>query len=141
MSDNLTPAQRRACMQAVKGKDTTPERIVRSMLHRLGCRFALHRGDLPGKPDIVMPARNHVVFVHGCFWHGHGCARGRRKPATNSPYWRTKIRRNRNRDRRVCAALRRAGWRILIVWECQTRNPIQLGRRLARFLETRNDAR
>lgn len=137
MPDNLTPAQRRACMQAVKGKNTTPERIVRSMLHRLGCRFALHRADLPGKPDIVMPARDAIVFVHGCFWHGHGCARGKRQPTSNAPYWRAKIQRNRNRDRRASAALRCAGWRILIVWECQTRNSVQLGRQLTRFLETR----
>lgn len=137
MADNLTPAQRRACMQAIKGKDTTPERLVRSILHRLGCRFALHRADLPGKPDIVMPARRSVVFMHGCFWHGHGCARGRRMPATNVAYWQTKIQRNRNRDRRTIAALCRAGWRVLVVWECETRNPVQVSRRLAHFIGTR----
>lgn len=134
MPDNLTPAQRRACMQSVKGRDTTPERIVRSMLHRIGCRFALHRADLPGKPDIVMPARNAAVFVHGCFWHGHGCARGKRKPVTNAAYWRAKIQRNRNRDRRDCAALRRSGWRVRIVWECQAKDPIKLANRLSDFL-------
>jgi DNA mismatch endonuclease (patch repair protein) len=137
MPDNLTPVQRRACMQAVKGRDTTPERIVRSILHRLGCRFALHRADLPGKPDIVMPSRRAVVFVHGCFWHGHGCARGRRRPVTNAPYWRAKIQRNRNRDRRTIAGLGRAGWRVLIVWECETRKPVELGQRLVRFLGIR----
>ena len=134
MPDNLTPAQRRACMQAVKGRDTTPERIVRSVLHRLGCRFALHRFDLPGKPDIVMPARRRIVFVHGCFWHGHGCAHGRRKPATNCAYWRAKIAGNRERDRRTSAAIRRDGWRVLIVWECQSHDRGRLTGRLRRFL-------
>lgn len=136
MPDNLTPAQRRACMQAVKGRDTTPERLVRSILHRVGCRFAFHRADLPGKPDIVMPARRCVVLVHGCFWHGHTCARGRRKPATNARYWRTKIDRNRGRDRGVATVLRRDGWRVLVVWECEIRPGRRdaLKRRLSRFL-------
>lgn len=136
MPDNLTPAQRRACMQAVKGKDTTPERIVRSVLHRLGCRFALHRADLPGTPDIVMTSRRRIVLVHGCFWHGHVCRRGSTGPSTNVSYWRAKIKRNQERDQRNIAALRRAGWRVLIVWECETRDPVVLGRRLTSFLKT-----
>jgi DNA mismatch endonuclease (patch repair protein) len=123
-------------MQAVKCRDTTPERVVRSMLHRLGCRFALHRSDLPGKPDIVLPARGVIVFVHGCFWHGHGCARGKRKPATNASYWQAKVSRNRTRDYRTLAVLRRSGWRVLVVWECQTREPIKLAGRLLAYLET-----
>lgn len=121
-------------MQAVKGRDTTPERAVRSLLHRLGCRFVLHRADLPGKPDIVMPARRRIVFVHGCFWHGHGCARGRRTPSTNTAYWRAKIARNRERDRELLAALRKDGWRVLVVWECRTRRIDQLNKRFLRFL-------
>jgi DNA mismatch endonuclease (patch repair protein) len=121
-------------MQAAKGRNTTPERVVRSMLHRLGWRFALHRADLPGKPDIVMPARGAVVLVHGCFWHGHWCPHGRRKPATNAAYWQAKITRNRLRDRRTIAALRRNGWRVLVVWECQTREPVELAERLSAFL-------
>lgn len=136
MPENLTPAQRRACMQAVKGKDTTPERIVRSVLHRLGCRFSLHRADLPGTPDIVMAARSRIVFVHGCFWHGHTCPRGRRKPATNARYWRTKIEQNKSRDRRTLPALRLAGWRVLVVWECQTLDPERLAKRLSAFVRT-----
>jgi len=136
MPDDLTKAQRRACMQAVKGRDTTPERAVRSILHRLGCRFALHRADLPGKPDIVMPARRCVVFVHGCFWHGHTCDRGCREPVTNARYWRRKIDRNRARDRRAMAALRRDGWRVFVVWECEIRPGRRdaLKERLFRFL-------
>jgi DNA mismatch endonuclease (patch repair protein) len=121
-------------MAAVKSKDTTPERIVRSVLHRLGCRFALHRADLPGKPDIVMPARGAVVLVHGCYWHMHACKRGRSTPVTNAAFWRTKRERNRRRDRRTVAALRRKGWRVLVVWECQTRNPVRIAERLSAFL-------
>lgn len=134
MTDNLSPAQRRACMTAVKGRNTTPERIVRAILHSLGCRFALHRADLPGKPDIVMPARRRIVLVHGCFWHGHTCARGRRAPVTNARYWRLKIERNRDRDTRTLRALRRAGWNVFVVWECQTRDRAKLAERLAVFL-------
>lgn len=117
--DTLTATQRRKCMAAIRGKDTTPERIVRSVLHRLGCRFALHRADLPGKPDIVMPARGAVVFVHGCYWHMHTCKRGRSTPATNAAFWRAKREKNRQRDRWTVAALRRAGWRVFVVWECE----------------------
>lgn len=134
MADTLTPAQRRKCMAAIHGKDTTPERIVRSVLHRLGCRFTLHRADLPGRPDIVMPARGAVVFVHGCYWHMHTCIRGRSTPATNAAFWRSKRTRNRERDRRTLAMLRRAGWRVLVVWECQTKDRTALTNRLGRFI-------
>ena len=137
MADTLTPAQRRRCMAAIRGKDTTPERIVRSILHRLGCRFAVHRADLPGKPDIVMPARNAVVFVHGCFWHMHACKRGRSTPATNAAFWRAKRERTRTRDRRTLAALRRAGWRVLVVWECRMRDARTLEAGLRKFLSGR----
>lgn len=138
MADNLNPAQRRACMQAVKSSHTTPERLIRSIVHRLGYRFALHRADLPGKPDIVMPARRSIVLVHGCFWHGHQCSRGRREPVTNALYWRMKIERNRRRDRRALTALRRAGWRVLVVWECQIRDRDKLAVRIAGFLSDPN---
>lgn len=134
MADRLTTSQRSACMRAVKSRDTIPERAVRSALHRMGCRFSLHRADLPGKPDIVMPARGAIVFVHGCFWHGHDCRHGKRKPATNAAYWRAKISRNRERDKRTLATLRRGGWRVLVVWECQTRNEAVLTDRLRRFI-------
>jgi len=134
VADILTPQQRRKCMAAIRGKDTRPERIVRSVLHRLGCRFALQRADLPGKPDIVMPARGAVVFVHGCYWHMHACKRGRSTPATNAAFWRAKRAKNRERDRRTLTKVRRAGWRVLVVWECQTSNPSALSRRLSGFL-------
>lgn len=134
MADTLTPAQRHKCMAAIRGKDTTPEKIVRSVIHRLGCRFALHRADLPGKPDIVMPARGLIVLVHGCYWHMHNCKRGRSRPTTNAVFWQAKRARNRVRDRQSLAALRRAGWRVLVVWECQTKNRATLAQCLTSFI-------
>lgn len=133
MTDTLTPAQRRKCMVAIQGKDTKPERIVRSTAHKLGFRFRLHAADLPGKPDLVFRSRRVVVFVHGCYWHMHTCKRGRSTPATNALFWQIKRMTNRARDRRTCAALRRAGWRVLIIWECDTQYPIQVRQRLAHF--------
>ncbi|MGE0481990.1 MAG: very short patch repair endonuclease [Phycisphaerae bacterium] len=127
----MTPAQRRACIQAVKSHDTGPERVVRSVLHSLGCRFSRSPLGLPGSPDVVMPARRTAVFVHGCFWHGHGCARGRRKPATNADYWKAKVARNRARDKRGSAALRRDNWRVVVVWECETHDRAMLRKRLS----------
>ena len=134
MTDTLSRAQRSKCMAAIRGKDTTPERVVRSMLHRLGCRFALHRADLPGKPDIVMSARGRIVLVHGCYWHLHSCKRGRSTPTTNAAFWRAKRTRNCERDRDTVATLRRSGWRVLVIWECQTRDPVRLANRLSSFL-------
>ena len=108
-------------MSCVRSTDTTPERVVRTLVHRLGYRFRLHRRDLPGCPDLVLPAHRTVIFVHGCFWHQHRCRRGRRAPQTNRAYWEAKLARNKRRDRRVRDQLRRLGWRVLIVWECETR--------------------
>lgn len=136
MADTLSRAQRSKCMAAIRGKDTTPERVVRSILHRLGCRFALHRTDLPGKPDIVMPARGLIVLVHGCYWHLHSCKRGRSAPTTNAAFWQTKRTRNRERDRRTISALRGKGWRVLVVWECQTRDRDALAGRLSILIRT-----
>lgn len=121
-------------MRAVKDQDTKPELAIRSFLHRQGYRFRLHRKDLPGSPDLVFVSRRKVVFVNGCFWHGHTCARGARLPKTNRDYWRTKILQNVSRDRRSIASLRRSGWRVLVVWECWLRSPTDLGGRLRRFL-------
>ena len=132
--DTLTPLQRVRCMAAIRSKDTKPELIVRSVAHRMGFRFRLHAADLPGKPDLVFRSRRVVVFVRGCYWHMHPCKRGRSAPTTNAASWRTKRSRNRERDKRTLAALRRAGWRVLVVWECQTRDPVKLARRLSGFL-------
>jgi len=121
-------------MRAVKSRDTTPELAVRKSLFALGYRYRLNRADLPGKPDIVFPGRKTVVFVHGCFWHGHNCARGSREPKSNSDYWRAKIGRNRLRDSLVAGQLAAMGWRVVTVWECETRNEVAMTKRLQRAL-------
>lgn len=123
-------------MSRIRSKDTQPEMVVRRLLHRLGYRYRLHRSDLPGKPDLVFPSRRAVIFVDGCFWHGHGCSIGR-KPKTNRPYWSPKIEGNMLRDARNRRTLRRQGWRVLTVWECATKKGdfSALERRLVRFLE------
>lgn len=132
--DVLTPEQRSRCMAAIKGKDTKPEIAVRSMLDTLKVKYELHRADLPGKPDIVLPRRKKIIFVHGCFWHVHNCRYGRVKPASNPTFWRDKRGKNRLRDRRNRAALRRAGWRLLTVWECWTKQPKKLAEKVVSFL-------
>lgn len=121
-------------MRAVKSSDTAPEKVVRSMVHRLGFRFRLHRNDLPGRPDLVFPRLKKVVFVHGCFWHGHSCARGNRVPNRNQAYWVSKIERNRKRDNEVSRLLRSLGWERHVVWECALKRPALVVSALARFL-------
>ncbi|MEM9296112.1 MAG: very short patch repair endonuclease [Planctomycetota bacterium] len=118
MADVFDPPTRAAVMRAVARRDTTPELIVRRALHRMGYRYRLDAADLPGRPDLVFPARRKVVFVHGCFWHAHHCPRGARIPASRTDYWRAKIDRNRRRDARVAKQLRRMGWSVAVVWEC-----------------------
>lgn len=120
-------------MRAVKSKDTAPEMIVRRLLHSAGFRYRLHRTDLPGCPDLAFPGRRKVIFVHGCFWHGHTCTRGSRVPKANREYWRKKIAGNSKRGKRSARALRQAGWKSLVVWECQLRSE-RLLRRLTDFL-------
>jgi DNA mismatch endonuclease (patch repair protein) len=131
--DRLEPAARRRLMQAVGTRDTGPEMAVRSLLHRMGCRFRLHRRDLPGTPDIVLPRHRCAVFVHGCFWHGHRCRWGR-LPKSRLDYWAPKIEANRARDRRKRAELRAAGWRVLTIWQCELRRPERLADRIGQFL-------
>lgn len=121
-------------MRAVKGRDTSPERLVRRIAHGMGYRFRLHRRDLPGKPDLTFPARRAVVFVNGCFWHGHGCKRGARVPKTNTAYWTAKVARNVARDARHLKRLESEGWRALVLWECELKDGAGLKKRLARFL-------
>lgn len=120
-------------MRAVKDRDTKPELLVRSALHRAGFRYRLHRKDLPGTPDLVFPARQKLIFIHGCFWHGHDCKRGARVPKNNTAYWRAKIGRNRERDGRNQATLKAAGWKVANVWECELTGTQWL-KRLKRFL-------
>lgn len=133
MVDNRTPASRSALMSRVGAKNTAPEMIVRRLLHGLGYRFRLHRRDLPGTPDIVFPTRRKAILVHGCFWHSHGCKIGQ-PPKSRPEFWEPKLERNRRRDVEVEAALRRAGWDVITVWQCETRRPEELRNRLVDFL-------
>jgi DNA mismatch endonuclease (patch repair protein) len=117
MVDTVEPAVRSRMMATVRGRDTRPEMTVRRALHAGGFRYRLHRKDLPGRPDVVLSKHRLVVFVHGCFWHGHDCRRGRR-PSTNTDFWDPKLGRNMERDRAAQEALRAAGWAVEVVWEC-----------------------
>lgn len=135
--DTLTPTQRSALMTLVRSKDTRPELIVRRLAHQLGYRFRLHRRDLPGSPDLTFPARRAVVFVHGCFWHQHDCPRGARRPRTNAEYWSAKLDRNVARDATARGQLEDLGWRVLVIWECETRDADTLRGRLSEFLGDR----
>lgn len=123
-------------MQAVKSENTSPEMRVRRLLHALGYRYRLHQKELPGRPDLVFPGRRKVVFVHGCFWHGHDCARGARVPKTNRDYWVGKVARNRARDEKNRRELEAAGWKVLAIWECELRDEAEAIQRLTRFLGT-----
>ena len=133
--DPFSPTKRSWIMRQVQSRDTKPELLVRSLAHRLGYRFRLHQRTLPGAPDLVFSSRRKVIFVHGCFWHGHPCRRGARPPKTNAEYWFTKISRNKERDKRHRRQLRQLGWSVLILWECQLRDQKKLAARLSRFLE------
>jgi DNA mismatch endonuclease, patch repair protein len=134
-TDVFTPEQRSAVMAKVKGRNTKPELIVRQAMTRLGARYRLHRNDLPGAPDVVMPGRRLAIFVHGCFWHGHHCARGARVPKANRDYWLAKVGRNRERDARHLAALTALGWRVETIWECDLKDREGLEARLANLLD------
>ena len=122
-------------MSRVKGRDTQPEKLVRSLLHQLGYRFRLHRGDLPGKPDIALPKYRKAIFVHGCFWHQHpGCQRAKR-PSSNEEFWNDKLDRNVARDRKNRKELKKLGWSHLIVWECKTKDIDILRDQLISFVD------
>jgi DNA mismatch endonuclease (patch repair protein) len=121
MADTVTPAQRSAIMSKVKGKDTKPEMALRKRLFSLGFRYRVHDDSLPGRPDIIFPKYNSVIFVHGCFWHSHGC-RKRLIPDSNKEYWTKKITKNVQRDIENIQGLKERGWRVLIVWECSLRS-------------------
>lgn len=140
MTDRITEEQRRRNMAAVRSTDTMPERAVRSILHKLGLRFRLHQRALPGTPDIVLTRHKSVVFVHGCFWHGHDCPRGK-VPSTRTEFWLPKLQRNCERDRANAASLRTLGWRVVTVWECELGEPRRLVRRLARAFGRRSGSK
>lgn len=121
-------------MARVKAANTRPELQVRSMLHRLGYRFRLHRKGLPGKPDIVFPSRRTAIFVHGCFWHQHPGCKNAMRPISNTTYWNAKLDSNTMRDRQNLQDLRALGWRVVVVWECELKDMERLARRLHSFL-------
>lgn len=128
-----TASTHTALMKAVKRENTAPELAVRRYLHARGIRYSLHRRDLPGRPDIVLARRATVVFVHGCFWHGHRCAHGGVRSKTETAFWDAKIAANRARDRRKARALRTLGWAVETVWECQCDDARRLERLVARL--------
>lgn len=134
MVDNISPAERSDIMRRVRSKDTKPELRVRRLVHGLGYRYRLHKADLPGRPDLVFASRRKVIFVHGCFWHGHSCKLGR-VPKSRVQYWLNKLKRNRERDKLVLQRLKAENWRSLVIWECQLRNLDKLVPMIIRFLE------
>ena len=132
--DKLTPERRSHNMSRIRSRDTKPEKLVRSLLHRMGCRFRLHRKDLPGKPDIVLPKHHTVILVHGCYWHRHPDCRFAYLPKSNRQFWENKFQENIARDARQIQQLTILGWRALIVLECETRNMEVMRERLRREL-------
>ena len=128
------PAQRSATMRAVKSRDTSPELAVRKLLRGFAPHYRLHRKDVPGNPDVAYVGRKRAIFVHGCFWHGHDCARGARMPKANAEYWEAKIAKNRARDAANAEKLKEQGWRALVVWECELKDLTALEEKLRGFL-------
>lgn len=139
--DRLTREHRSWNMSRIRGRDTNPERAVRSLLHRLGFRFRLHSRRLPGRPDVVLPRYRSVVLVHGCFWHRHPACPFAYAPKSRQAFWGRKFADNVARDKRNAIALRRSGWHVIVVWECELRDPDALCRRLARMLRRAGAAR
>lgn len=129
-----TTTQRSAIMARVKNKDTAPEMIVRRLAFALGYRYRLHSAKLAGKPDLVFSGRRKVIFVHGCFWHGHHCRAGQNRPMSNTNYWSKKLERNIQRDKENLRGVRSAGFSALVIWECETRDTVKLKKRLQTFL-------
>ena len=128
--DKLSPERRSWNMSQIKGKDTKPEILVRSLVHRMGYRFRLHRKDLPGRPDLVFPGRRKVIFVHGCFWHRHEGCKLAYTPKSRVDFWNAKFKANVERDRRNLQDLKAAGWQVIVIWQCETKDPDKLAERL-----------
>jgi DNA mismatch endonuclease (patch repair protein) len=128
-------------MSRVRGKNTTPELVVRKLISSLGYRYRLHGRSLPGRPDIVFPSRKVAVFVHGCYWHRHTCFNGCRLPKSRLDFWRTKLEGNKARDRRNLRKLKALGWRVLVVWECQLKDLPRLSRRVVCAIEGTTNGR
>lgn len=132
--DTVSKEKRSAIMRAVKSKDSQAELSVRRLLHRAGFRYRLHVAALPGKPDLVFPARKKAIFIHGCFWHLHKHCRAARRPSSNIEYWESKLKRNAERDRENRKKLKALGWKTLVVWECEIKNPDAVFSALTHFL-------
>jgi DNA mismatch endonuclease (patch repair protein) len=133
--DNLDSLRRSENMRRIRSKDTKPELVVRKLVRSLGFTgYRIHRKDIPGKPDLAWIGRKLAIFVHGCFWHGHNCKKGIRKPKSRIDYWDTKIERNRQRDHTQQAILESLGWKVLVVWECELQNNGEVAARIQRFM-------
>lgn len=135
MVDRVTRAKRSEIMRAVRAKDTRPELAVRRIVSDLGYRYRLHQKSLPGKPDVSFPSRRKAIFVHGCFWHGHARCPKARLPKSRVDFWADKLRRNKERDTRNIKDLKRKGWSVLVIWQCQLARPERVERRIKRFLQ------
>lgn len=133
--DTLTVEQRSERMSRVKGVDSEAELLVRRIAHRLGYRYRKHVASLAGQPDMVFFGRRKIVFVHGCFWHRHDCPAGRRLPKSRIEFWKNKLERNQERDVEHLRQLKAEGWRVLVIWECETRDPARVEKKLTRFLD------
>lgn len=136
MPDRISTIQRSENMRRIKSKNTKPELLVRRLVYQMGYRYRIHRKDLPGKPDLAFISKRKAIFVHGCFWHGHEAVtcRDGRSPKSNEGYWNPKLARNKERDAAHQAALRAAGWDLLVLWHCETKNEDELRERLSEFL-------
>ncbi len=137
MADVLTPKQRSFNMSRIRSRDTKPEIIVRSIVHRLGYRYRLHKKDLPGKPDLVLARHRKIIDVRGCFFHMHNCKYGKVVPATNKKFWQDKRLANVERNKRNLCILKKDGWRVMVIWECETQHRENLQKKLERFLATK----
>lgn len=137
MIDNVSKEKRSEIMKRIRSKDTIPELIVRKLVHSLGYRYRLHDKKLPGKPDLVFSRWKKVIFVHGCFWHNHNCKQGK-LPKSNLDYWLPKLKENRRRDARNQKLIISAGWKVLVIWQCQTRDTDSLKGTIVAFLEDGN---
>src|SRR5438105_1855737 len=140
MTDTMDRGKRSALMSRVRVRDTQPEVLVRRLIHSLGFRFRLHRKDLPGCPDIVLPRLKSVIFINGCFWHGHRRCRKGTRPSSNVEFWNRKIQGNIERDNKNLRRLKRLGWQVLVIWECQTRDEEKLAQQIDSFLSERREA-
>lgn len=134
MPDTLTVKQRKRCMSRNRGKDTAPEIVVRQLIYSLGYCYRLHRKDLPGCPDMVFSSKKKIIFINGCYWHRHTCKKGRSTPETHQDFWQTKFFRTKQRDKEARKKLKKCGWQILTIWECQIKNVEMLKKMVTEFL-------